>query len=164
MFYGSHEFVMDEKGRVTIPSLFERHFKTEDMSTLVMTRGLNSCVFCYPLTSWGHYMDKMKRMDVPTHDRLKAMRIILAWASNCKIDKLRRVKIPPRLAEFAKLKRDIMIVGHQDRIEIWDRKIYDTYHNVEAIEDEGFNYDETAGHLFVDMMPGAEKEDNPAEE
>ena len=164
MFYGSHEFVMDDKSRASIPAQFERLFKAEDMSTLVMTRGLNGCVFCYPLTAWDHYMDRMKRMKVPTHDRLKTMRIILAWASNCKVDKLRRVKIPPRLAEFAKLKRDIMIVGHQDRIEIWDRNTYEQYHSVEGVEDEGFDYDSTAEHLFVDMMPGAEVTDNPVEE
>ncbi len=155
---------MDEKGRISIPSEFERHFKTEDMRTLVMTRGLSGCVFCYPLTGWGHYMDKMKRMKVSTQERLKTMRIILAWASNCKVDKQRRVKVPPRLAEFAELKRDVMIVGHQDRIEIWNRNTYEQYHFAEDVEEEGFDYDETAQHLFVDMMPGAEDTEQSSDE
>lgn len=163
-FYGSHEFLMDDKGRVTIPSSFKRLMTPEDQDTLVMTRGLDGCVFAYPLTAWDYYVSAMRRMRVPTDDRLKVMRIILAWAVNCTFDKQGRLKIPTRLAKHARINREVMLVGHQDRIEIWNKQVYETYH-----DDTQFDYEKSAKRLFVDMMPGAEflseeLQDNDTEE
>jgi len=157
LFYGSYEFLMDEKGRVTIPSQFKRLMVESDHDTFVMTRGISNCIFAYPFSAWEHYMIAMRRMKVPTHERLKTMRIILAWASNCTFDSQGRLKIPTRLAGFAKLDRNVMIVGHQDRLEIWNKDVYEKYHGVEL--EEGYDYETHAERLFVDMMPGVETDD-----
>ncbi len=163
MFYGSHEFLMDEKGRVSIPSQFVRLMKPEDQDTFVMTRGLNGCIFCFPYTSFEHYTRAMRRLKLPTAERLKVMRIILAWATNCTLDSQRRVKIPPRLAKHAGLGREVMIVGHQDRIEIWNRAKYEEYHGVAELGGEAYDYDSAASIVFVDMMPGADQSDREEE-
>ena len=73
-------------------------------------------------------MEKMLTLeDIPDEEHTDVIREVLAPATNCSIDNQWRVKIPAELAEYAKLDKDIRIVGHIDRFEIWNPKIHDQY-------------------------------------
>lgn len=151
MFFGRFDFILDDKRRFTIPSIFKRFLKGDDADILVMTRGIDPCIFVFPVPNWEHYMKILankKVLDQSTEDTLKSTRMILSWACNCAIDAQGRVKIPPHLEKIAGLNRNIVISGHVDRMEIWDRDLFENYHL-----DPAYNYDGPARDLFHGNKP-----------
>jgi MraZ protein len=95
---------------------------------LVLTEGPDNCINAFPPEDWQYYMEKMVTLeDMTDEDHTDMIREVLAPATNCAVDNQWRVKIPPELAKYAKLDKDVRIVGHIDRFEIWNPQMYERY-------------------------------------
>ena len=118
MFMGEYRHTVDPKGRLIVPSKFRELLGTE----FVVTRGLDGCLFVYPMDSWTAYVDKLKKLPLTDKNARLFMRFLIAGANTCELDKQGRILLPATLREFAGLEKDVLLAGMLDHIEIWNEE------------------------------------------
>lgn len=116
MFKGEHTQKMDTKGRVIVPAKFREQLGGE----LVITRGLDDCLFAYSKEAWSALEEKLSSLSFADKKIRSFNRFFLAGATDLEADKLGRVLMPPALRKFASLDKEVVWVGVGNRIEIWD--------------------------------------------
>jgi len=124
MFMGEYHYTIDDKSRLTIPSKLREELK----DNFVITRGLDKCLFIYSKEEWENIIKKYRELP-NTKDARNFMRFFLSGASLCEFDKQGRVKIEKPLIEYANLKKDCVIIGVNDRLEIWDKDTWEGFIN-----------------------------------
>ncbi len=136
MFMGEYRHTVDPKGRLIIPSKFRELLGNE----FVVTRGLDGCLFVYPMESWGAYVEELKKLPLTDKNARIFTRFLIAGATICELDRQGRILIPVTLREFADIKKDVLLAGMLDHIEIWNEDHWK--------ENTDFsNMDAIAGHL-----------------
>lgn len=123
MFIGEFQHVLDEKGRIALPTKFRKDIGHE----VVITKGLDNCLWIYPKIEWKALAEKLARLPVSKSQHRSFARLMLAGAMDVFIDGQGRVNIPQYLINFAALAKDVIITGLYNRLEIWDRKSWDSY-------------------------------------
>ena len=120
MFIGEYEHSVDVKGRVIMPAKLR-----EDIGeTFILTKGLDGCLFAYSQTEWTNFEEKLKTLPLTNKNARDFVRFFLSGAIECEIDKQGRFLIPGNLRDYAKLDKEIVILGVGTRIEIWDKQIW----------------------------------------
>ena len=118
MLLGEYEHTIDDKNRLTLPAKFRRAFE----DGVVVTRGLDGCLWAWTLDGWANYRDTTLSALHPLSQEGRRMhRLFFSGPSETTPDKQGRVSIPPALLSHAKLGRDVVVAGVNDRLEIWDR-------------------------------------------
>lgn len=127
MFMGEYQHTIDAKGRLIVPSKFRdllgEHF--------VVTKGLDSCLFIYPPAEWSAFEEKLKQLPLTSSDARKFVRFFFSGALECDLDNQGRIILPPNLREYAGLKKEIISIGVNNRVEIWDREKWKDYNEEE---------------------------------
>lgn len=123
MFMGEYQHSIDEKGRLTIPAKFRDALG----STFVVTRGLDNCLFVYPMEEWSVLEQKLKSLPLMKSDARAFTRFFFSGATECELDKQGRVNIPNTLVDYAKLAKDCVVLGVSNRVEIWSKEIWENY-------------------------------------
>ena len=118
MFMGEYNHTIDAKGRMIVPAKFREKLGSE----FVVTKGLDGCLFIYSAEEWANIEEKFRNTPLTTRDARKFSRFFFAGAASCEFDKQGRVLIPPVLREFADLKKDVVLAGVFNKIEIWSRE------------------------------------------
>ncbi|MFA6610694.1 MAG: division/cell wall cluster transcriptional repressor MraZ [Candidatus Omnitrophota bacterium] len=132
MFYGEYEHSIDKKGRVIIPSKFRDFFKEYSIDKLYVTRGLDKCLFLFTEGEWRTQESKFKSISFTKSEARKFNRLYFSGASQLECDKQGRILLPKYLKDYADIKRDIIIIGVSNRIEIWSRDIWNEYYKSSA--------------------------------
>jgi len=122
MFIGEYHNSIDDKNRLTIPSKFRNSLG----ENFVITRGIDNCLFVYNKEEWIQIINKYKELP-NTKDARKFMRVFLSGAIECTFDKQGRVSLTSPLIEYAALKKECVIIGVNDRLEIWDRENWNKF-------------------------------------
>lgn len=123
MFIGEYSHSIDPKKRLAVPSKFRK-----DIGKLaVVTRGLDKCLFVYPLKIWQELAKKLGSLPVGESGTRSFIRLMLAGAVDVEVDKQGRILIPDYLKEYAELKREVTVAGLYNRLEIWDEKRWQQY-------------------------------------
>ena len=115
LFKGEHHYSLDDKGRVVLPPKFRRALG----ATVVVTRGLDECVFVYSPQEWSKFESKLRSLSINKRD---FVRFMLASAEDVDVDRQGRMMIPAHLRAYAKIDRDAVVVGVINRLEIWGRE------------------------------------------
>ena len=123
MFIGQYTYNLDPKRRLAVPVKFRNQLKKR----AVITRGLDNCLFLYPLEEWKKLAQRLSQLPISQADARGFARMMLAGAIDVSIDNLGRILIPEYLAKYAGLNKKIVIAGLYNRIEIWDEKKWQTY-------------------------------------
>lgn len=123
MFLGEYEHTLDDKKRVSLPKAFRAGLGTK----VVMTRGLDNCLFVYSESAWERVAAKLDQLSFAQADTRGFNRFILSGAAEVEIDSAGRVLIPDHQKEFAGLKKEIVFAGVSDRVEIWDKEQWKSY-------------------------------------
>ena len=121
MFYGEHEHSVDRKGRLIIPSKFREVLKENYVERFFVTRGLDTCLFVFTEDEWKRQESKFKSLSFTNSQARQFNRLYFSGACEVTCDRQVRILIPPYLKEFAKIKRDVVIVGVSNRMEIWSK-------------------------------------------
>lgn len=116
MFMGEFQHTIDTKGRLIVPSKLRDKLGEK----FIVTRGLDGCLFGYPLPEWEKLEAKLNAMPLANKEARTFVRFFYSAATECEIDKQGRINIPPTLREHAKLTKNCVITGVANRIEIWD--------------------------------------------
>jgi MraZ protein len=143
MLIGEYKHTIDAKKRLAVPAKLRR----EIGGGAVLTRGLDNSLALYPEKEWEKVVEKLKQLPSGKSDARGFNRLILAGASTVELDSLGRVLIPDYLKEYAALKKNVVIVGVYDRLEIWDEGKWDIYKK--RVENEVGNMAERLGELGV---------------
>lgn len=143
MFIGEYKHLLDSKGRLAIPT----KFKAKLSDGAVVTRGLDNCLFLYPHKDWVKLAQKLKELPISQSNSRAFTRLMLAGAMDVEIDSQGRILIPGYLREYAGLKKDVVLAGLYNRLEIWNEdnwKIYKT-----RTEKESTDIAEKLGELGI---------------
>ena len=122
MFMGEYHYSIDDKGRITIPSKI-RYLLGE---TFIVTRGLDNCLFIYPKNEWDTIINKYRELP-NTKNARDFMRFFLSGATESEIDKHGRVNISSPLMKYAGLSKECVIIGVNERIEIWSKERWEEF-------------------------------------
>ena len=123
MLIGEYRHAVDDKKRVALPAQFRRLLGRK----VVITRGLDTCLFVYPIKSWAVIMEKLSHLAQGQADTRSFIRFLLAGATETEVDGTGRILIPDFLKTFAQLKTKVVIAGVNDRLEIWDEEKWTQY-------------------------------------
>jgi MraZ protein len=123
MLIGEHKHTLDSKNRLSLPA----RFRKEIGKKVIVTRGLENCLFLFSEVSWQKVVAKLESLPLGSLQSRGLSRFILAGGSEVEVDKAGRILIPELLKEFAKLQRQVVLTGIADRVEIWDGKIWEAY-------------------------------------
>lgn len=139
MFLGSYLHNIDSKGRLTLPA----KFRAELAKGVVVTLGLDGCLWVFPIETWGEIARKMNELPLTNKFSRHFARRMYGYASDCEPDKQGRILLPPSLRERAGLDGETVVVGGPGRLEIWSRERWER--TTEEIEKNG---DAIAEQLF----------------
>jgi len=143
MFIGEYEHTLDEKKRIMLP----RSFKTELGNRMVVTRGLDNCLFMFPLPAWKKIAGRLQELSFAQADTRGFNRFLLSGAVEVQADKSGRILIPDHHKEFAGLKKTVVFAGVSDRVEVWDAARWKSYK--ERIEKQADALAEKLGDIGV---------------
>lgn len=143
MFIGEYNHNLDSKGRLAVPAKFRSLLK----GGAVVTRGLDNCLFLYPKKQWAIEAQKIAGMPISQANARAFSRHMLAGAMDVDFDSQGRITLPDYLRKFAGLKKDTIIAGLYDKLEIWDQKAWEKY-KVKTEKDSNM-IAETLGELGV---------------
>lgn len=143
MLIGEYSYTIDEKKRLAIPVKFRQILAKK----AVITRGLDNCLFLYPIKEWKKLAEKLNKLPFSQSDARGFARLMLIGAMDVNIDNLGRILVPDYLKKYASLKKNVIIAGVYNRIEIWDEKKWEKYKK--QIEDGMGDMAERLGELNV---------------
>ncbi len=129
MFKGQFTYSLDSKGRVSIPAKLRKFVASEANDTFVMTKGINSCIDVYPLNQWQIIEDKLEDLNNFDAKNQLFVRMILQFATEDKMDQQSRILVPQDLLSYAKIEKEVLILGALKKIELWNPKVYNEYLN-----------------------------------
>ena len=125
---GTHGYSLDPKGRVSLPLRFREAFD----EGLWLTVGQDRCLYCFPRVEWQRRAAEVGGSPLSDADGRAFARLFFASADEVRLDAQGRVTIPQRLREAVGIRRDVVVLGVRDRIEIWDRDEFERYRDAHA--------------------------------
>ncbi len=121
MFRGVYEHQIDAKGRTSLPARLRDTLVGTYDERLILTTALDSCLHAYPVREWEALETALGKRN-PMEPGVKTlMRLYVASAQECSLDKLGRVLVPPSLRAHAALEKEVVWVGMVKVIELWSR-------------------------------------------
>lgn len=142
MFMGQYQHSLDEKNRLIIPA----KFRNELGSNFIITRGLENCLYVYDQKNWNLIVDKLNALPFTKKDARIFIRSFFSTATECELDRQGRVNIASHLITHAKLNKECVIIGANDRLEIWDKQAWEEFLNTNAQKLE-----DIAENLFMEV-------------
>ncbi len=124
MLMGEFHHTIDEKGRIIIPS----KFREELGNNFIITRGLEECLFIYSMENWNKITSKLNSLPFTKRDARSFTRFFLSGATAAEFDKQGRINITSPLVSYAELKKECVIIGVGDRLEIWSSEKWNNFY------------------------------------
>ena len=142
MFYGEYRHTVDDKCRLSIPSRFRTILQGDENDTFYLTRGLDKCVLLCTKGKWQELESTFTKHSLTNQAARFFKRAFYSGANPSSFDKQGRITLPQNLLDYAGIKREVVIVGVSDAIEIWDARRWD-----KSIGDYLENYEKAAQEL-----------------
>ena len=123
MFIGEYHHSIDDKGRLIIPS----KFREELGEKFIITRVIENCLFAYSEESWNKIVNKLETLPFTKKDARQFVRFFLSGASEAEFDKQGRINVTSPLVTYANIKKECVVIGAGERIEIWSKESWDDF-------------------------------------
>ena len=140
MFIGEYRHTFDSKNRISLPAKFRKELGT----SVVVTRGLDHCLFVYPKSAWKKQAAAFAQQSTGSAAGRGLARLMLAGASETDVDGSGRILVPDYLKSFANLTEKGVVAGVSDRIEVWDERAWEEY--TKSIERDAEAFAEKLGN------------------
>ena len=125
MFIGEYHHTIDDKGRIIIPAKFRDALG----NNFIVTRGIENCLFVYSNEDWDKICNKLNSLPFTKKDARVFNRFFMSGATSVELDKQGRVNLTSPLIDYASLKKDCVVIGTGDRLEIWAKESWDNFFN-----------------------------------
>lgn len=143
MLIGEYTHTIDDKNRISLPSKFRKEMGKK----VVLTHGLDNCLFLYSISEWQKISEKLSNLPMGQADTRGFNRFMLAGAIEVEIDTIGRILIPDFLKDFATLKSKAVFAGVHNRVELWDEVKWGAYKK--RIEGQADKMAEKLGEIGV---------------
>lgn len=147
-FTGEYAYTIDSKGRVNIPAKFRQSLAPENNSAFVITRGMDPCIWVYPLVAWQLIEDELKNLSAISSVNRSFIRSTVRYASSVTYDKQGRIILSSNLLDYAKIKKEVLIIGMVNKIEIWNPSLLEKI-DKQNLELDTSKYDELANRITL---------------
>lgn len=134
--YGEYECKLDDKARFVLPAALKKQLPKDEQREFVLNRGLDNCLVLYPLKVWEAEVSRIYAKNQFVGRNRAFARKFMNGATPVELDSNARILIPKRLAEFAGIEKDVVLVAAFNRIEIWDKARYEAWIGDENIDME----------------------------
>ena len=133
MLMGEYHHNIDEKSRLIIPS----KFRNELGDRIIITRGLDKCLFVYSENEWNKIISKVSKLQFTKKNVRAFERAFIGGASTIEFDRQGRINITSPLVHYANIEKECVIIGVNERLEIWSKEEFDNYMkaNEESLEE-----------------------------
>lgn len=138
MFVGSFKYSMDAKGRIALPAKLRKYVNPEANNSFVLTRNAAKCIDIYPMDRWKELVaEKLDSLNQFDPKEAMFIRMFLQEAAEDSLDSQSRLLIPKTLIEYAEIKNEVLILGVNKRIEVWNPDVYESYikENLQSYEE-----------------------------
>jgi len=132
MFLGEYQHSLDSKGRIIVPA----KFREELGASFIATKGLDNCLFVYPMDEWKTIEEKIRSLPFTRADVRSFARFFFSGASELEIDKQGRVLLPSNLRDYAMIEKEMVIIGVGSRVEIWANEKWAQYNQAAELSYE----------------------------
>lgn len=149
MFIGSANTSLDSKNRFILPAKFRKHINPDEAQKFIINKGILTCIDVYPLSSWRKIEQKLAKLNPFNPKDAKFLRIFTLHANECEADNQYRIILPQNLLDYAKITKEILVVGMADKLELWNPEEYDKYLNISAEEFESLTQEVMGNNLNV---------------
>jgi MraZ protein len=116
LLIGEYQHTLDEKKRISLP----KSFRSALGKRVVITRGLDNCLFIYSRAGWDKVAEKLQSLSFVQAETRGFSRFMLSGAAEVEVDGVGRILIPEHQKEYAALKTRVVFTGISDRVEVWD--------------------------------------------
>ena len=123
MFIGEYKYNLDNKNRLALPCKFRKLFS----AGAVITRELDNCLFIYTAKEWAKLVEKLAALPISQAKSRAFSRLMLAGAMDSRLDGQGRIMVPDYLKGFANLKKEVVVAGLYNRLEVWDEILWSQY-------------------------------------
>ena len=137
-FTGQYDFVIDSKNRINIPSIFRKQLHKSDKNRFVITRGIDRCIWVYPLGEWEKIEKELSQLSSLSRTNRTFLRNHLRHAKIVSSDNQGRLILTKSLIEYANILKDITIIGVLNKIEIWDNATLTVSDSEQTIDEESY--------------------------
>ena len=125
---GTHSYQLDPKGRISLPV----RFRDVLSDGAVLTLGQDGCLFCFPRAEWDARSAEVRSVPLSDADGRAYSRMFFGKAESAELDSQGRLLIPQRLRVEAGIRKDVVVLGVFDRMEVWDRTAHERYEQAPA--------------------------------
>jgi len=147
-FIGEYAYSLDSKGRVNVPAKFRQSLSEDNENTFVITRGVDPCIWVYPLSHWKEIESNLRNLSSISKIHRTFVRNTARYASPSTYDKQGRITLTPSLIEYADLDKDVLIIGMINKMEIWNPNRLDET-DQQNMEIDPAAYDDLAGKIIL---------------
>jgi MraZ protein len=133
MLMGEFHHNIDDKGRLIIPS----KFRSELGERFIITKGLDKCLFVYSMNEWNKIIEKLSTLQFTKKNVRAFERAFIGGASTIEFDRQGRINITSPLVHYANISKECVIIGVNERLEIWSKEEFEKYmkENEESLEE-----------------------------
>ncbi|MCM8781998.1 MAG: division/cell wall cluster transcriptional repressor MraZ [Candidatus Omnitrophica bacterium] len=131
MFYGEYEHALDKKGRLIIPAKFREVAKAHYIEKFFITRGLDKCLFMFSEEEWKNQELKFKNLPFTKKESRSFNRLFFSGTAEIELDNQGRILIPKYLKDYACIKREVILIGISNRIEIWAKDQWQEFYKAQ---------------------------------
>ena len=135
LLFGEYECKVDEKGRFAFPASLLKLLPQDMRKEFVIARGLEKCLTIYPMNIWYEELQKIYKKNLNNPKYQAYARMFQQGATPVKMDKQKRLLIPKKLIPYANIKKDLVLIGMGNRIEIWDKENYEKWTAEHSLKD-----------------------------
>jgi len=121
-FTGEYSYSVDPKGRVNIPAKFRQALSPENNNSFAITKGMDPCIWVYPITEWNKVLDKLREQASSIINRAFT-REYTRYATSSAYDKQGRIHLTQDLLNYSEIDRQVIIIGMVNKIEIWNPEL-----------------------------------------
>ena len=139
---GEYHHSIDDKGRLIIPAKFREMLG----DNFIITRGIEKCLYIYPNEAWQKIVVKLNTLPFTKKDARTFIRSFFSDATQCEVDRQGRINITSPLIGHADLTKECVIIGANDRIEVWDQEAWTNF-----LKENSEQLDEIAENLFAEV-------------
>ena len=147
-FIGEYSYSLDLKGRMNMPARFRQALSKNNKNTFVSTRGMDSCIWVYPLLQWLEIEKNLRSLSSLSKIHRTFVRNTARYASPSTYDKQGRITLSPSLIEYAGLEKDVLIIGMVNKMEVWNPKYLENTEK-EALGIDSDAYEDLAGRITI---------------
>lgn len=121
MFIGTYNNSIDAKNRMIVPAKFREELGYK----VVLTLGIDNCIYLYPMNEWEVFMEKLAKLPISDPKARNFARNFTGNAEECEVDRQGRITLPQNLREQTGMVKELTTIGCMNKIEIWSREEYE---------------------------------------